>query len=72
MSEYKKVIEFLKENKVDPEKALVTLKKEYGTKPGNKTNLKYHWKMMRFTLYIWERLNEHDKNIGTGEVFPFF
>ena len=63
MSEYKKVIEFLKENKVDPEKALVTLKKEYGTKPGNKTNLKYHWKMMRFTLYIWERLNEHDKNI---------
>ena len=51
MSDYKKVLEFLKENKVDPEKALVTLKRNFGKKPDNKTNLKFHWKMMRFTLY---------------------
>ena len=63
MSDYKKVIEFLKENKVDPEKALVTLKRNFGKKPDNKTNLKFHWKMMRFTLYLWERIKEEDQNI---------
>jgi hypothetical protein len=63
MSDYKKVLEFLKENKVDPEKALVTLKRNFGKKPDNKTNLKFHWKMMRFTLYLWERIKEEDQNI---------
>ena len=63
MSDYKKVIEYLKENKVDPEKALVTLKRNFGKKPDNKTNLKLHWKMMRFTLYLWERIKEEDQSI---------
>ena len=63
MSDYKKVLEFLKENRINPEKALVTLKRNFGKKPDNKTNLKLHWKMMRFTLYLWERIKEHDQNI---------
>ena len=63
MSDYKKVLEFLKENKVDPEKALVSLKRNFGKKPDNQTNLKLHWKMMRFTLYLWERIKEEDQNI---------
>jgi len=61
MSDYKKVLEFLKENKVDPEKALVSLKRNFGKKPDNQTNLKLHWKMMRFTLYLWERIKEEDQ-----------
>ena len=59
MSDYKKVLEFLKENKVDPEKALVSLKRDFSINLPDATDLKYHWKMARFTLYIWERVKEH-------------
>lgn len=65
MSDYKKVLEFLKENKVDPEKALVSLKRDFSVNLPDTTDLKYHWKMTRFTLYIWERVKELDKgNLG--------
>jgi len=63
MSDYMKVLEFLKENRVNPEKALVILKRKFGKLPDQKTNLRLHWKMMRFTLYLWERIKEEDQNM---------
>jgi hypothetical protein len=64
MSKYKKVLDFLEKHNVDPEVALVTIKRRFmEPEELSETNLKRHWKMMRFTLYLWERIKEDEKGI---------
>tara|TARA_R100001594_G_scaffold81078_1_gene115637 strand:+ start:137 stop:532 length:396 start_codon:yes stop_codon:yes gene_type:complete len=56
-----KIIAFLKERMISQDEAIEILEKNLP--------FKNTWKMWRFTLYIWERVNEHNKkgikNLGT-------
>ena len=56
---YKNVLKYLEENNIDPKKALEIIIKadEY-----NPNNIQAYWKMKRFQLYLWERLDEHENN----------
>ena len=54
---------FLKKEELDVKTAISILKKSTQTNPGNYRSL---WKMMRFTLYIWQRHKEYKANmLGT-------
>ena len=54
---------FLKKEELDVKTAISILKKSTQTNPGNFRSL---WKMMRFTLYIWQRHKEYKANmLGT-------
>ena len=54
---YKNVLKYLEENNIDPKKALEIIVKadEY-----NPNNIQAYWKMKRFQLYLWARLDEHE------------
>ena len=61
MSEkYNQVIGYLIRNKISPEKALAILDK---TIVVDASSPRVRWKMMRFTLYIWARLDEDKKGL---------
>ena len=51
--EYKNLITYLKANNVTEDDALLYIKQSLPPKR--------HWKMMRFTLYLWKRIEEHNK-----------
>jgi hypothetical protein len=57
-NDYDKLIKFLKEKKVSPDMALGILDRAIETKT---TGHRFHWKMMRFTLYLWARIKEDGK-----------
>jgi len=56
--DYKKLVDFLTEQKVSPDMALGILKRAIETKT---TGHRFAWKMMRFTLYIWQRVKDSDE-----------
>ena len=56
--DYKKLVDFLEEQKVSPDMALGILKRAIETKT---TGHRFAWKMMRFTLYIWQRVKDIDE-----------
>ena len=49
------LIQFMEEEEISPKEALQVLKKEYEV---NFNNMRTKWKMFRFTLYLWARLDE--------------
>ena len=51
-----KLIHYLRDNDIPPEQALGIIERAVETKT---TGHRFHWKMMRFTLYIWARIEEH-------------
>ena len=51
-----KLIHYLRDNDIPPEQALGIIERAVETKT---TGHRFHWKMMRFTLYIWARITEH-------------
>ena len=51
-----KLIHYLRDNDIPPEQALGIIERAVETKT---TGHRFHWKMMRFTLYIWARVEEH-------------
>ena len=53
---YKSVLKYLEENNIDPKKALEIIVKADEYNPNNK---QAYWKMKRFQLYLWARLDEH-------------
>ena len=61
MSEkYKQVIGYLVRNKISPEQALAILDK---TIVVDTNSFRSKWKMMRFTLYLWDRIDEDKKGL---------
>ena len=49
------LIQFMKEEEISPKDALQVLKKEYEV---NFDNMRVKWKMFRFTMYLWARIEE--------------
>jgi hypothetical protein len=49
------LIHFMQEEEISPKDALQVLKKEYEV---NFDNMRVKWKMFRFSLYLWARLEE--------------
>ena len=56
MKDYTALVEFLKKKYIEPDEAAEIFKRAIKINP---TNQKSVWKMQRFTLYIWQRLNEY-------------
>jgi len=57
---YKQVIAYLLRNKISPEQALAILDK---TIVVDSNSLRSKWKMMRFNLYLWARIDEDKKGL---------
>ena len=55
--DYKKVINYLEANNIDSKKALEIIVK---ADPYNPNNIQARWKMKRFQLYLWARVDEHE------------
>ena len=51
-----KLIHWLRDNDIPPAQALGIIERAVNTKT---TGQRFNWKMMRFTLYIWARVQEH-------------
>jgi len=49
------LIQFMEDEEISPKDALQVLKKEYEV---NFNNMRTKWKMIRFTMYLWARLDE--------------
>ena len=60
MKDYKATIEYLKKNEVNDKEAVDTLKRALEINP---TNVRSLWKISRFEMYIWQRMEEYDKDL---------
>ena len=62
--EINELIEYLETTRISPREAIEII---HATTPqGKETNRKFNWKMTRFTLYIWQRIEEEkNKNLNT-------
>ena len=58
--EYKNLITYLKDNNITEDDALLYIKQSMPPKR--------HWKMMRFTLYMWKRVEEHNKGMKRSRI----
>lgn len=62
MKDFKKELDklgdYLWKQKIQPDDALKVLKKTYELSP---SNYRTQWKMWRFTMYLWTRLDEKKK-----------
>ena len=54
--DYRELVNFLKSQKIEPKVAQGIIERALDTKS---TGHRFHWKMTRFTLYIWERVKEN-------------
>ncbi len=65
MSEkYKQVIGYLVRNKISPEQAMAILDKTIKINwKKNINNPRIQWKMWRFNLYLWARIDEDQKGL---------
>jgi len=58
MSDFEELIKYCKKNKISGESALRIIKSQNET---GVTGSRSYWKMIRFQMYIWERLEEYKK-----------
>jgi len=58
--EVKKLLNYLDKEGISPLNALEIVKKHNTINP---SNYRTHWKMTRFTLYLWQRVKEHKANM---------
>ena len=58
--EVKKLLNYLDKEGISPLNALEVVKKHNTINP---SNYRTHWKMIRFTLYLWQRVKEHKANM---------
>ena len=58
--EIKKLLDYLDKEGISPLNALEIVKKANTINP---SNYRTHWKMTRFTLYIWQRIKEDKANM---------
>ena len=57
MKDIDEIIKYLRRNEIDPKIALNVLKREFAQV--NSGHKKTAWKMVKFQLYIWERLKDY-------------
>ena len=60
---YNQLIDYLKRRAISPKEAIDII--QTTTPEGKKDNKKFNWKMFRFTLFLWKRVEE-DKNGNLG------
>ena len=58
--EIRKLLDYLDKESINPLNALEIVKKHNTINP---SNYRTHWKMTRFTLYIWQRIKEDKANM---------
>ena len=58
--EIRKLLDYLDKEGINPLNALEIVKKHNTINP---SNYRTHWKMTRFTLYIWQRIKEDKANM---------
>jgi|TARA_R110000822_G_scaffold302855_1_gene427334 lipoprotein NlpI len=56
---YKPLISYLERRDISPQEAMDII--QASTPEGKEDNKKFNWKMLRFTMFIWKRV-EQDKN----------
>ena len=56
---YKQLISYLEKRQISPKEAMDIIEKS--TPKANPDNQKFNWKMFRFTLFLWKRVEE-DRN----------
>ena len=56
---YKPLISYLEKREISPQDAMDII--QASTPEGKEDNQKFNWKMMRFTMFLWKRV-EQDKN----------
>jgi len=56
---YSQLIGYLERRGISPKEAIDII--ETTTPEGQKDNAKFNWKMLRFTLYLWERIEQDKK-----------
>ena len=56
---YSDLVDYLKKREISPQEAIEIIEKS--TPKANPDNKKFNWKMFRFTLFLWKRVEE-DKN----------
>tara|TARA_R110000824_G_scaffold257144_1_gene446130 strand:+ start:89 stop:532 length:444 start_codon:yes stop_codon:yes gene_type:complete len=54
--EINKLIDYLEKRQISPGDAIDII--HASTPEGQESNKKFNWKMLRFTLYVWQRLEE--------------
>ena len=54
--EINKLIDYLEKRQISPSDAINII--HASTPEGQGSNRKFNWKMLRFTLYVWQRLEE--------------
>ena len=54
--EINKLIDYLEKRQISPGDAIDII--QASTPEGQESNKKFNWKMLRFTLYVWQRLEE--------------
>jgi lipoprotein NlpI len=61
---YHPLIDYLRGRNILPEEAIDII--HSSTPEGQEANRKFNWKMMRFTLYLWQRVEEEkSKNLNS-------
>ena len=57
--EINKLIDYLEKRQISPSDAIDII--HASTPEGQENNKKFNWKMMRFTLYVWKRVEQDKK-----------
>ena len=57
--EINKLIDYLEKRQISPGDAIDII--QASTPEGQESNKKFNWKMMRFTLYVWKRVEQDKK-----------
>jgi len=58
-TEINKLIKYLEKREISPEDAIDII--HASTPEGQEGNKKFNWKMLRFTMYLWERVDQDKK-----------
>ena len=58
-TDYSQLIGYLERRDISPKEAIKLI--EATTPKGQKDNQKFNWKMLRLTLYLWERIEQDKK-----------
>ena len=59
MKDIDKLTDYLKKREISPKEAIEIIQKS--TPEAQEDNKRFNWKMLRFTMYLWKRV-EQDKN----------
>lgn len=59
MKDIDKLTDYLKKREISPKEAIEIIQKS--TPEAQEDNKRFNWKMLRFTMYLWERIEQDKK-----------